>query len=797
MNLSLNWLKEFVDISGVSAKEYSDAMTMSGSKVEGFEVLNEKIRNVAVGKILSCERHPDADRLTVCKVDVGKAEPVTIVTAATNMKAGDLVPVALDGSLLPTGQTIKAGKLRGVLSEGMFCSIEELKLTKHDYPYAAEDGLFIIEEPCKPGDDIAAVTGLDDTVVEFEITPNRPDCLSVIGLARESAATLKKPLKLHTPKVKECGGKIEDYLSVGVSAPDLCKRYSARVVKNVKIAPSPSWLRERLRNSGVRPINNIVDITNYVMLEYGQPMHAFDYACLDGNKIEVRRAADKEVFVALDGTETELSASDLVIADGKKAVALAGVMGGLNSEITENTKTVVFESANFAGASVRRTSRKAGIRTESSGRFEKGLDPEMTEIALERACELVAELSAGETVNGFIDVYPAPLPVHTVPFTPDWINAFLGTDVKASEMLEYLENVGIKYDKKKGLLEIPSYRADIESKADIAEEVARFYGYNVIPTTLIRGATTEGGLSKEQQFERDVEGWLTAMGLYEISTYSFISPKYYDKIALPDDSPLRRSVKISNPLGEDTSVMRTTALPSILEVAARNINYKNPEAALFENATVYLPKEDEYELPDEKKVISIAVYGGDSDYYTVKGIVEELCEKLDVKISDVKAETENPSYHPYRTARLYTGDKEIGIIGEIHPAVAAGYGVDKRIVAAELDFDVLFEAASGHEKQYKPLPKFPASERDISVVCDEETFVKDIENDIVKAAKKLLEKIKVFDVYRSESLGSDKKSVSFSLFFRASDRTLSDEEVDGVMKRIVKALAEKGINLRS
>ncbi len=796
MKLSLNWLNEYVPVKDIDVKDFCDALTMSGSKVEGFEVLNESIKNVVVCKILKTEKHPDADRLTVCTVDIGKEEPIVIVTAATNMKEGDLVPVALHNSLLPTGEKITAGKLRGVMSYGMFCSIDELCLTSHDYPYANSDGLFILQEPCKPGDDIAKVLGLDDVVVEFEITPNRPDCLSVIGLARETAATFARPLNVSTPKVTEAEGKIEDYISIKVSSPDLCPRYSARVVKNVKIEPSPAWLRERLRNSGVRPINNIIDITNYVMLEYGQPMHAFDYACLEGKAIEVRRAFDNEVFVALNNEETVLSSDNLVIADGKKAVALAGVMGGLNSEITDDTKTVVFESANFVGSSVRKTSRKVGIRSESSGRFEKGLDSRLTKAALDRAVELVTLLGAGEVVCGEIDIDNDKKAANTIAFCPDWINAFLGTDISNEKMLEYLESVGIKYNEAENLLEIPSFRADIESKADIAEEVARFYGYNVIPTTLIRGTSTEGGRSELQKFEKKAVSCLTALGLNEITTYSFISPKYYDKINLPADSVLRNSVKILNPLGEDTSVMRTTALPSMLETVSRNINYRNSAASLFEVATVYLPNEDEVKLPEEKTVITLGIYGEGVDYYDIKGILEELAGKLGVKIDNIAAEKENVSYHPYRTAKLYSGDAMIALIGEVHPAVLANYGIDKRVFAAEIDFESLFNSASA-DKQYEPLPKFPASERDISVVCDEDVFVKEIENDILKASKNLLKEIKVFDVYRSEALGENKKSVSFSLSFRAPDRTLSDADVDAAMKKILKALNAKGIVLRS
>ena len=623
MNLSKNWLADFVDVSDVSVKDYCDRMTDTGSKVECFEELGADIENVVVAKILKITPHENSDHLLVCQVDIGK-ETVQIVTGAQNVFEGAIVPAAIPVAKLPGDITIKAGKLRGVESNGMLCSMGELDLTEHDMPGKEPNGILILDEEYadKIGMDIREALMLRDTVVEFEITSNRPDCLSVIGLARESAVSFGKQFKKHTPVVKcvNDGDKIDNYLSVGISAPDLCQRYMARVVKNVKIQPSPLWLRMRLRASGVRPINNIVDITNYVMLEYGQPMHAFDYTCLDGSAINVRRAEDNERFVSLDDQEHTLDSSMLVIADSKKAVALAGVMGGANSEITDTTATVVFESACFLGTSVRVTAKKNGMRTESSSRYEKGLDPENCYYGLERACELIELLGAGEVVNGIIDVYPGKKAPTELDFKPDVINAFLGTNISADEMKSILET--LEFEVKGDKIVAPSFRADIGCMNDVAEEIARIYGYNNIVSSSIRGATTQGGRTPKQKFEVDVENAMCGMGLNQIQTFSFISPKYYDKIRLAQDSELRRSVVISNPLGEDTSVMRTTALPSMLEVLARNYNFNNECVKLFEVATVYIPTTPD-KLPNENKVLSMGMYGG-CDFYTVKGVCENI-----------------------------------------------------------------------------------------------------------------------------------------------------------------------------
>ena len=624
MDLSLRWLGDYVD-TGVTPKQFCDAMTMSGSKVECYSEEADYITNCVVGRIINIEKHPDADKLQVCQVDVGDRS-VQIVTAATNVFEGALVPVALDNSTLANGVKIKKGKLRGVVSEGMMCSVAELGVTVHDFPYAIEDGIMIIEECCKPGDNIRDALGLNDTTVEFEITSNRPDCLSVIGLAREAAATFDKELHLPQPKVQHESGNINDLLSVEVKNPNLCRRYVARMVRDIKIAPSPRWMRERLRASGVRPINNLVDITNYVMLEYGQPMHAFDYKYLKGGKIVVRNAAEGESITTLDGVERKLTPDMLVICDEEKPSCVAGVMGGEYSGIQDDTNTVVFESANFLGSSVRITAKKLGMRTESSGRFEKGLDSRMCMDAVNRACQLVEMLGAGEVVGGYIDIDNANEAPVTVDFCPEWINRFLGIDISEEKMISILEKIGYKVEN--GVITVPSFRAgDTRHKADIAEEIARFYGYDVIPNTAVTGAA-QGGLTAEQKFEKRLGELLRANGCYEIETYSFISPKYYDKINLPEDSELRRSVVITNPLGEDTSVMRTTCVPSMLEVIARNYNNRNLAGRLYEMGKVYLPKETPDILPDERAVAVVGTFGDKEDFFALKGILNEAFEKL-------------------------------------------------------------------------------------------------------------------------------------------------------------------------
>ena len=795
MNLSKNWLADYVDVSDVNIKDYCDRMTDTGSKVEGYEILGEDIENVIVAKIVKVTPHENSDHLLVCQVDIG-TEVVQIVTGAQNIFEGAIVPAAIPVAKLPGDVVIKAGKLRGVPSNGMLCSMGELNLTEHDMPGKIADGILILDD-CfadKIGMDIKEALMLNDTVVEFEITSNRPDCLSVLGLARESAVSFEKEFKKPTPIVKGCGDddKIGNYLDVKIDAPDLCQRYMARVVKNVKIEPSRLWLRMRLRASGVRPINNIVDITNYVMLEYGQPMHAFDYKCLDDSSIIVRRATDGENFKSLDDQDHTLDSSMLVIADGKKPVALAGVMGGANSEISDSTTTVVFESACFLGTSVRVTAKKNGMRTESSARFEKGLDPENCADGLARACELVELLGAGDVVSDIIDVFPGKKENTVLDFDVEIINKFLGIDTDYNTMKNILETLEFKVEGNK--ITVPSFRADIGCMNDVAEEIARIYGYNKIISGALRGETTQGGRTKKQKFEVDLEAAMCGMGLNQIQTFSFISPKYYDKIRLPEDSALRRSVVISNPLGEDTSVMRTTSLPSIMEIIARNYNFNNQDVRLFEIATVYIPTAPDA-LPNENKVICAAMYGN-CDFYNMKGICENVLALAAIKNYTIKSDSSNQSYHPGRCAKIFVGEREIGILGQIHPLVAQNYGVEVPVYAAELDFEAIFELMNG-QKMYTPLPKFPATTRDFSFVCEEVLEIGTLKEEMSKAGGKLVEDVALFDIYRGPQVGEDKKSVSMRVTLRAADRTLTVEEADKVSKKILSALEAKlGITLR-
>ena len=899
MNLSRKWLTEFVDgvsVSDIDDREFSEAMTLSGSKVETYEDLGAEINNVLVGKILSMEKHPDSDHMWVCLIDVGQAEPVQIVTGAWNIHAGDLVPAALHNSLLPGGKKITKGKLRGVLSNGMLCSLKELDLDERDFPYGVisaaallndyhpldkdkpsipadikagdkvfgpvvaaavtavenaganlwsctlntgdssavvvtscqnihvgdmvayntksesictlddlhaqqtefphciPDGIFVLhEDGIKPGDDIKPIIGADDHVVEFEITPNRPDCLSVIGLAREAAATFGKELKTHEPVVKGgAEGVLTELLSVETPAADLCPRYTARMVRNVKIAPSPKWMRERLRAMGVRPINNIVDITNYVMMEYGQPMHAFDYRYVKGGRIIVRRAAEGEELTTLDGNVRKLNPNILVIADDTRAVGLAGIMGGENSEIVADTVDVVFESANFDGTCIRKGALSLGMRTEASAKFEKGLDPLNTLPAVNRACELVEMLGAGEVVDGVIDIVNS-IPEPTVlALRPDKINALLGTDVSTETMQDILRNLQFGVDGE--TISVPSWRGDVGHYSDLAEEVARFYGYNNIPCTLMRGETTRGGFSEQQLFDRALGETCRTLGYDEIITYSFISPSYYDKIRMPKDAPLRKSLKILNPLGEDTSIMRTTILPSMLEIITRNYNYRNKAVRLYELGKIYLPREDG--LADEPKILSLGAYGDGMDFFTLKGGIEAILRACRIKEVRFEACTDNASYHPGRCAKVYAGDVELGVFGQIHPLVAATYGVDAEIYAAELRFDALYSVRGGIPV-YQPLPKFPAVTRDIAVVCAESVTVGALEDCIRRGAKGLLKKVELFDIYRGIGVAPGSKSVAFSLTLRADDRSLTGEEADEDVKSILALLeAELGAKLR-
>jgi len=890
MNLSRKWLNEFVQVD-VPDREFAEAMTLSGSKVEGTAELGAEIKNVVVGRVLSMERHENSDHMWVCRLDVGGEQPLQIVTGAWNIHVGDLAPVALHDSTLPGGKQIQRGKLRGVLSDGMMCGLDELGLDERDFPYAAvtaaailgdyhpidpekpsipadiepghkifgpvvcagagavapagegrwsvglmwtedgqpvgttvetrcqnihsmdlvayntktgaictladlhaeqrefphciPDGIFVLREDCKPGDDIRPVIGADDHVVEFEITPNRPDCLSVIGLAREAAATFDKPLALHTPEVKGgADGVLTELLDVETPDPELCPRYTARMVRNVKIAPSPKWMRERLRAMGVRPINNIVDITNYVMLEYGQPMHAFDYRYVNGGKIIVRRAAQGEKLTTLDGKEHTLNANHLVIADEGRAVGLAGIMGGLNSEIVDDTADVVFESACFDGTCIRKGALALGMRTEASAKFEKGLDPMNTLPAVNRACELVELLGAGEVVDGVIDILNhVPQPTR-LKLEPDKINALLGTAVAGDEMVRILKKLDFAVDG--GQVTVPSWRGDVERMADLAEEVARFHGYNNIPNTLMRGQAAQGGYSADQKVENRLGEVCRACGYSEIITYSFISPSAYDKIGWAQDEPLRESMRILNPLGEDTSIMRTTALPSMLEVLQRNHNYRNRDVRLYELGKVYLPGGADG-LAVEPKFLTLGGYGPGMDFFTIKGTVEAILKALRTQDAVFYPCADDPSYHPGRCAGVRAGEQHIGVVGQIHPAVAANYGVDTELYCAELSVEALL-AARGADPEYAPLPKYPPITRDIAVVCGEEVTVGALESAIRKGARGLLKQVSLFDIYRGKSVGEGKKSVAFNLVLRADDRSLTGEEADEDVKSILETL---------
>lgn len=818
MNLSMKWLADYVDVN-VPIKDYCHALTMAGQKVECYEVEGAEISNVVVGKILSVVPHENSDHLVVCQVEVGKDAPIQIVTGASNVNAGDIVPVALDGSTLPNGVKIKKGKLRGVESNGMLCSLGELGLDKRDFPYAIEDGIFIMQEDCQIGQDIRSAIGLDDTSVEFEITSNRPDCLSVIGLARETAAAYGVDLNVKSPEFKGVDGDISSMLNVKIHNTEKCQRYCAGIVKNVKIEPSPRWMRERLRASGVRPINNFVDITNYVMLEYGQPMHAFDLRYVEGAQINVRNAVNGERIMTLDGVERELSDDMLVIADEKKPVAVAGIMGGEYSGIMDDTTTVVFESAYFEPSQVRRTSKKLRLKSDASSRYEKGVDRLISMTCLKRAFELVEELGAGEVLNTVIDCDYTDKTPASVEFDPAWINEFLGTDISEADMKDYLSRLGFTFEG--GMVVAPSFRIDIECKADIAEEVARIYGYNNIPSTDFRGVA-RAEFTPEQKFVRTLRNAAASLGGYEIATYSFVSPKYFDKIRLPEDSKLRKVVRIVNPLGEDTSVMRTSTLPSMLDVLSFNYNNRNEKACLFEISKEYLPvaekrnyqgddallvnngkprHEYEYQLPDEPQRLTIGMYGGDADFYVLKGIVEQLFAeiKIDgveyVRAYDSDAFDEKSAMHPGRSAVIMKDGVALGIMGEIHPEVQENYEIGVKTYAAKLNIPEMMSAAN-EEINYRPLPKFPATTRDLSLIVADEVPAAELEKAIRGAVGKILEKVTLFDVYKGKQIEDGKKSVSYSISMRSHEGTLTDEQADSAMKKALKALANIGAELR-
>lgn len=797
MNLSMKWLSDYVTLD-TTVKDFCAAMTMSGSKVEVATEEGSEIKNVVVGKLLSVVPHENSDHLVVCQVDVGQEQPIQIVTGAPNVKAGDIVPVALCGAELPNGVKIKKGKLRGVESNGMLCSLGELGLTVHDFPYAIADGIFLIQEDCQIGQDIHEAIGLNDTSVEFEITSNRPDCLSVTGLAREAAATYHVPLNLKKPTFQGIDGNIQDALQVEIQNKEKCPRYAAGIVKNVKIAPSPRWMRERLRASGVRPINNLVDITNYVMLEYGQPMHAFDLRYVKDGKIVVRNAAEGETITTLDGVTRTLSPEMLVIADTEKPIAVAGVMGGEYSGIMEDTNTVVFESAYFEPVQVRRTAKKLGMRTDASARYEKGLDPDGCLRTLERAFELVELLGAGEPVRTHIDLNYNEKQRNRIPFDPEWINKFLGTDISREEMCDTMKMLEIEVDGDTCIS--PSFRIDLERPADLAEEVARIYGYNNIPSTVIKGVAN-ASLTPKQKFRRTLENATVAVGCYGILTYSFISPKYFDKIALPADSSLRKTVVISNPLGEDTSVMRTTTLPSMLETLSLNYKNRNAAVALYEIGKEYLPTAPD-KLPEEPDRLTIGMYGDDADFFTLKGMVETILETAGLHDCTYKAcGTDAPfdeicALHPGRSAVIYAGETPIGYLGEVHPTVQKNYDIGTRTYVAKLLIDEMQPLAQT-EITYQPLPKFPAITRDLSLVCADEVPVGDLQAAMKNAVGNILEQITLFDVYKGEQIAAGMKSVSFSIRMRSHEGTLTDEQADAAMKRVLKALKEHGATLRA
>ena len=797
MNIPINWLKDYVDID-LEAAEIAEGLTMSGTKVEAVEYRGKDFCNVVTGKITKIEKHLDADKLVVCQVDTGD-KTVQIVTGATNIAEGDFVPVALDGAVLAEGKKIKNSVIRGMESQGMLCSVEELGYTRADYPEAPEDGIYIFREEVPLGICALELLQIKEDIIEFEITGNRPDCFSVIGIAREIAATFDKKLKYPEIKVDEMQGEsAADYVSVEISSPDLCPRYATRVVKNVKIEESPLWLRHKLSCSGIRPINNIVDITNYVMLELGQPLHAFDLKGVAEGKIIVRNAKEDEIIKTLDGVERKLDSSMLVISDPQKAIAIAGVMGGENSRITEGSAAVIFESANFNGPNIRLTSKKLGIRTDASSKYEKGLDPNISMDAVNRCAQLAVMLGCGEVVEGVVDCYPVPRHEREVAFDIARINALLGTDIAEDDIYAYLGRLGIKTKDNKAIA--PTFRADLEIEADIAEEIGRIYGYNNIKNTLGNGIPTAGKLNQKQKIERLIKANMTAMGFSEALSYSFESPKVFEALRLPADSKLRESAVVRNPLGEDFSVMRTTTLNSMLKSLSNNYNKRVDEAMLFELSKVYLPKELPLkELPDEADMLTIAFYSKDKkkDFYYLKGVCEAFFDMAGI-LSKVKTEPEsNLSFmHPGRCAKLSAFDRDMGFLGEVHPEVLKTYEIGAKVYLAAIPCDIIYEKAD-LTKSYKPLPKYPAITRDIAMLVVDDVLSSQVENIIRKRGGKLLESVKLFDVYKGEQVGEGMKSMAYSIAFRAPDRTLTDEEVGEKMETVLTSLEkELKANLR-
>ncbi len=804
MNTPLSWIKAYVPELECTDQEYMDAMTLSGTKCEGFERLDADLDKIVVGQIEKIEKHPDADKLVVCQVNIG-TETIQIVTGASNVEEGQKVPVVLDGgrvagghdgSKTPGGIKIKKGKLRGVPSNGMMCSIEELGSTRDFYPEAPENGIYIFDDSVEVGADAVEVLGLHDTVFEYEITSNRVDCYSVLGIAREVAATFRKPFV--QPEVKAVGttGDVNDYISVEVKDADLCPRYCAKVVKNVKIAPSPEWMQRRLSACGIRPINNLVDITNYVMEEFGQPMHAYDLDTIADNKIVVRRAKDGEKFVTLDGQERDLDSGMLMICDGEKPVGLAGIMGGENSMITDDVHDMLFEAACFDGTNIRLSSKRVGLRTDASGKFEKGLDPNNAEAAINRACQLIEELGAGEVVEGMVDVYPTKKEERTIKFDPEYVNNLIGFNLTEEEMVNYFPALELKYDPATKIITIPTFRQDLIGMCDIAEEIARFYGYDKIPTALPSGEATSGKLSYKLRIDEIARSVALYCGFSQGMTYSFESPKVFDKLLLPKDSELRKTVTISNPLGEDFSVMRTTSLNGMLTSLATNYNRRNKDVRLFEMGNIYLPKSlPVTDLPDERMQFTLGFYG-DGDFFTMKGVVEEFLGQVGINKNITYDPKAGKTFlHPGRQANVICDDKVIGYLGEVHPLVCENYAMKTRAYVAVIDMPYIYEMAN-FDKKYEGIAKFPAVSRDISMVVPKEIMVGQIEDVIKQRGGNILEDYNLFDIYEGDQIEKGFKSVAYNIVFRAKDRTLEESDVSGAMKKILNGLEELGIQLR-
>ena len=805
MNTSLSWIKAYVPDLDVTAQEYTDAMTLSGTKVEGFEKIDADLDQIVIGQIDKIEKHPDADKLIICQVNIG-TETVQIVTGAPNVKEGDKVPVVLDGGRVAGGHEpgqkvaggikIKKGKLRGVESCGMMCSIEELGSTRDMYPEAPEYGIYIFPEDAVVGESAVKALGLDDVIFEYEVTSNRVDCFSVIGIAREAAATFRKEFK--PPVVTETGNSedVNDYIQVSVENTELCPRYCARVVKNIKIGPSPKWMQRRLASVGIRPINNLVDITNYVMEEYGQPMHAYDLDTIAGRQIIVKTAKNGETFVTLDGQERKLDEDVLMICDGEKAIGLAGIMGGENSMITDNVKTMLFEAACFDGVNIRKSSKRVGLRTDASGKFEKGLDPNNAQAAIDRACQLVEEMGAGEVVGGMVDVYGKKKEPVRVPFDAQKINDMLGTDIPEAEMLGYFEKIGLDYDAQAKEVIAPTFRHDLFRLADLAEEVARFYGYDNIPTTLPKGEATTGKLSYKLRIEQVARDIAEFCGFSQGMTYSFESPKVFDKLLIPADSPLRKTVEILNPLGEDYSIMRTTSLNGMLTSLATNYNRRNKNVRLYELGNIYLPKQLPLtELPEERMQFTLGMYG-EGDFFSMKGVVEEFFEKIGMKEKETyDPNAGKPYLHPGRQAEIRYGGKVVGYLGEVHPEVLDTYGIGERAYIAVIDMPEILEFAT-FDRKYTGIAKYPAVTRDISMVVPKAVLAGQIEEVIAKKGGAYLESYKLFDLYEGSQIKEGFKSVAYSIVFRAKDKTLEEAEVSAAMKKILKGLEELGIELR-